>query len=404
MEILAQGKRKYVLGLNWAEVTGKPAQHIKTVIGSARGIYDVQRSDKGPAIVGTLKVATLPKGRLFSAAHAIAAQGVDGVFGIPHGGRAWYVVVTGGKIMPGTDVCLEFDEAITAMASLRDGLELPLCWAGAEPLPIPGCGTFDVSALDLAKIKPVQRAGESQLVGGIVLACVLAGVGYGGWKVKQDHDAPPADALALPVDEQAQIRDQYLAEVRRQASATAADTGWVVDAYAAAKSALPESLGGWMLKGFACQPGRCVGTYAGEPGRLLAPAVEAFGVDNVALSDGGKTMTITLQMPVAMVEWTDAHTQAPPRWDRPLADVAGRVPLHFAVMVDGEPVGAPLAVPPPGLPVVLRETIAVKSDYLDKTILAGVAHHFGADGFAASTLAVNGAAWRMELARFGSGQ
>lgn len=401
MEILAQGKRKYVLGLQWDEAESKPAMQAKRAIAGGRGIYDVQRVKGGKGVVGILKSAAAPKGKLYSAAHAIAAQGVDGVFGIPHGGRAWYVAITGGRIMPGTDVCLEFDEAVTAMASLRDALGLPLCWAGSEPLPLHDCGTFDVSALDSAKIKPVQRVGDSQLVGGILLTCVLGGVAYGGWHIKQERDAAEQAAM-LPADQQEQLRESYLATMRQLMAAVPGNTGWVVDAFERAKAAYPVSVGGWMLDGFACQPGRCVGTYTGQVARLVAPAVDAFGAGNIALTEGGKKMIVTVVLPVESAVWTDANTQTPPRWERPLVDVAGRLPLHFAAVVDGEPVSAPVpAAPVGGMQQVMRDSIAVRSDHIDSTVLGALAHHFGQDGFVASNLSVSGAAWRVEFVRHG---
>lgn len=113
-------------------------------------------------------------------------------------------------------------------------------------------------------------------------------------------------------------------------------------------------------------------------------------------------MLVSVVLPVANATWTDANTQAPPRWDRPLVDVAGRIPLHFAVVVDGEPVSAPVpAAPVDGMPQVMRDSIAVRSDHIDSTVLGAIAHHFGQDGFVASSLSVSGATWRVEFVRHG---
>lgn len=406
MEFLSTGKRRYALGLSWGEVAASSVTaQAKRAIGKSKGLYFVQTGRDGAKRLGVGLATTLPKGRVFSAAAAIAALGEDGVFGVPQGDGCWYVAVQDGGIVAGTDRFVPFEQALDAMVALSSALNLSLYWSGAEEIPGAQSGQFELAALDGAKIAPMVSVGESQLVGAVMLVCVLAASGYGGWTVINKSKAvDPVLAEQQALEQQKQL---YIADTVSKLATVPADSGWVLDAFDAARSKLPLSVSGWVAQGYACDSAKCVGTYKAQPIHAVDSVVRAYGGDkNVAVLDDGKALTIRTNLKPSPSGWSEAFVQSPPVWKRSAADIAGLLPLAFNVIVEQpkvEPID-PSFQAMEGITELVRESIVVRSEgEPDRAMLAVLANTFAKDGFVSETLAVSrgekGASWRVEFQR-----
>lgn len=420
METLALGGRRYVLGLRW--VDGDPAikaaAQVKEAANGGRVLFGTAEAEDGRHAVGFIPVVGAPKGKLYSYAGALAKAGHSGVFAAlldsgKDDPRLWYTVVADGLVVPETDAVASLDAGLTAIEALREAFGLPLFYTGREPLPLRDFTTFDPEGAveGAGRLKPLQAAGGTQIGGIVVLGLVLAGVGAGAWYMLREPPAPQGDdAAAIAWAE----RTAYLGGMHSVLDQLPADTGWVINAYAAARQVFVPALAGWRLEGFTCTPDACVATYtAGEAGHALVELVKHYGKARVGTMDDQRSATVNVPLTVTRMAWTDDQILAPlPTWRSYAADVAARVPLHFARLeVDGQIASTDLSaantMPADALPI-MQDVIAVKqAAALESNRLAAIVNHFAQDGFAATALSVSGgmgatpSAYRIEFTRTG---
>lgn len=419
MRIGSLGKKRYAFGLNWVEAQdAKPHELVRDALEGGAGVYAVVTNSEKQSVVGYAPLVEAFKGRVISYAAALAALGQDGVYIAPVEDEVWYVAISDGLVVPGTDQTLPAPEAMTAIGNMKALFGLPLIVVDGVELPFAADRTFDAERA-VANIKSgvLRRIGGGNANLGKVIFLVVAAsaLAFGGWyKFLRKADVMHDDGAAMA----AQVKGAYLTEMRRHVQALPIDPSWASRAHALSMASFPSVIAGWRQEGVMCQPTQCVATYAlmGTAPFAVSPLHDRFGADAVALLGDRRSLTVTMGLPpTEMAEWPDDVLLAPPGAAVPVLDAAGLVPLHFdGAIIDGAiatvNVSASITAPP-GASVLYSDKLAVRQGAaLDGVRLRLLSAYFANAGFAPTSIAFSGgvgatpAGWRIELFRLHGGE
>jgi len=390
MHVQTVGKRKVALGLKWVELEPgrSPAAAFKQMTApKASGLHTVLTHADGRKVMGV--VESPPTGTFYSAAHALAASGQDGIYVMSvqqNGERAlWYVVIQDGLVVPETDVIHPSDMCVAAVNDVRHISDLPLYCADQDSAWDDALYFDPDTVFSTANIKPlvaIGRTGQGKL---LVLLLVLA-TGGGLWYIMQP---PKIDDAQLRAEQAWQARRQYLASLR-VAVQSPADSGWIVDVWSQSHGIFPPVVSGWHLQTLHCTTKQCLATYQAPDGQVRAttPVRTWFAtwadVSVQILPNDQNTLTVRLPLTVPMQVWTDDQLLAPTAWMRPALDVAGRMGLYFAGLkqegaVTTDPIGS--GRPNDANPLNQETIVLHQTMNLDAERLRSLVAWFGSEGF-----------------------
>lgn len=403
MLIESVGKRRYAFGLSWTERSRKPGKpellaQRKALDPAGRSHYYacICASASGFRLGGGIST-TRVRGTVYSYAASIATRQPDGLYVVAiDDERAWFVVLSGGTVVPETDVIDTREAVLARVDGLRQvlGLTAEQIFAG-EGLTIQGGSqAFDPMQAVLGLRKPVPLRALSTGVPWMPVAVAAAAVVIAmiGVKLYHRHEAAMAQA-ALSAKQRQQLIRSYHVAVQGALSSDPQDPQWVQAALQAAMDRLPPFLAGWHLSRVACVPAGCDGVY--EHGQGLAPYAltpfqERFGA--VGMHPEGNALRVHLPLGTSTVPVNDMLLRHPPA-ERgvSMVDFVGESPLHVAglsqppvarainlAMVDG---GARV-----GYPAFMIETVTLQGQVPVVVSLPSLLHWLTPSGFAVTSL------------------
>lgn len=427
MRIIKIGKRQFALELNWNDSFGDDAQEAVLAANgeSTPSLYTVVEGHDGDCVLGYAKAGDT-KGPVYSYAQALAKRDADGVYAAPLGaGQVWFVAIIKGVVVAGSDRTMEAFEAEDEVRDILRNANIPLfaadgCLADLDDLL--SSRSREVIPFDLEKIvakikvKPLKqtvRAGNS-LVGALVLAAVVAGLGYGGWAMFFKKP----DSAVDPVVMAAEARAAYIAAAGMELANLPGDAEWASNAYRGSILSFPSVISGWVLDGVTCQPTSCSGIYSLDKtasGYSIAAVYKLFDRQNVSLLPDKKSLNVRIEVPVRpSAPYTEEEIYNPAPSTTDVVDVLGALTMKFAeVMVDGEVKSETLnqgLSAPADAPMLYRETFATKyTEAIDLVMVRTLTAFMAETGFVANTISYSrgsGAvspSWRIEWVRVHGG-
>lgn len=425
MQITAVDKRQFAFGLRWSDVPSKDkaGELARTANGGSPALYTSipKAAERGRYALGWADVAEVTqRGRLYSYAEALARRGASGVYCAAlaaddkGAGKLWYVAIADKSVVPDTDVIVDMDTGLMAVTSLKGMFDLPVYFMGdPASVGLTGVGSFELECVRGVKLSPLKQTGSS---GGavLILLAVVALAGVAVWALwpsgGSDGDVAEDPGMAAQ-----QAREMYVGAVHTEIDVLPASSGWVVDAFDAARAAFSPALGGWRLNGYTCTPSACIGNYTSGRGAARSAGVltQQFG-KHVRLLPDLESAEVTLTLQPNLMQWSDDQILAPISAYPPLAETIGRIPMTFQADMDGPAVSDDLAAknsaPPDASPLLLEGFTLRRAAALEAPAIGAMAHHFGQDGFVVTELVVSSGvadvppAWRITFRRVAAGR
>lgn len=422
MHIIDHDKVTYVLGLKWTETEGgDPQAHLRDVVGAQQCAFHALGKRRAGQLVGyTPQVEHfVGKGKKKSPiclVAAVLAMGQDGIHVLSiEEGLAWLCVIHDGKLLltpDGAETVLPIAKAVGSAKEMAKALQLPLY--------ADGCMSEGALPFSLAEITPKQRKGaelrvtskSNNLVGGIVLAAVVCGIGYGVMATLADEKPRGSSA-----DTQAAIeRETYVNNVSASLPVMESDPSWVISAHSLAHGTFPSLVEGWSLTKVACEPSQCIGVYEVSKkasGFSLAGLKQRFGANRVHVLAGQETVNVAIDRESAQRIWDATEILEPVRQPVDIVDLIGVLPVRMPqIEVESGFNSSEINVGtrPSMVRPMYRETIVTKSDARAMTaVVALQVELLGQAGFVPATLLMNsgedsiGEGWRIEWVRINGG-
>ena len=413
MRIERIGDRDYAFGLTWIAARDSAAEDIEShrngatdgsvfycdlvghrsldepsagavPEGRARVLRFRSRADVERVIGYVVEPAKLGKS-VFSYAAGLASLGQDGLYiAALSDNQFWYCGVKNGVVVPDTDHIGPREAIRGNVQTMSQGLGLPV-FAGPGAT-IDGSSPFDLTqALAGVRFKPMRplvRERKSTLplialVGAIVVVVV-------GYRVL----FPPKPKLT-PQQQQALLRQSYVASVQGKVGALPFDGHWVMAAYDMARAKLPPFIAGWTLQGVDCAPMSCTALYAtdGHHTFAVSPVDARFGKLAVHLMQNGQSLSVMLPLQTGLQTISVESLESVAPSSLPLMDWVGAVPLAMdGGSIDGALLRAnlqqQLGGAAAGMPRLIFNEAAVKGAFfLDRIALAGLLRRGGRGGF-----------------------
>lgn len=414
MKIAVLGKRRYAFGLSWCQHDGQGlSEFVRDKLGEGTaGVYCHMAGAAGDKDGGSAAYGPHNgKGRVYSYAQALASCAEDGIYVAPmEGGQIWYLALAEGRVLPGSDRCLDAADAPDTVLALASTLGLRVYVAdGVEDI-VPSAARFDpVGAVKQSKAKALKRvaATSSQLAGALFLAAVVGCVGVAGWYLfhEETHEVDPAVAAAL-------VRSTYLKAVKTELQTYPANNRWLARAYGRAQVVFPEFATGWGLDGITCTPSQCRAVYSlpTDGAFAISPIYDLFGKSTVTLLEDNKSLMVIDQLEPdyeSFSEQSILNLQPAPMHG---LDVVGRLGLYFSgLQVEKGLQTSPLIsgiARPPGAPEISRQQIVVGAlNFLEPATLKGLTEYMEPGQFRASSLSYStgsssvATAWKIEWQR-----
>ncbi|MCD9046737.1 type 4b pilus protein PilO2 [Luteimonas sp. MHLX1A] len=331
MRIIDHGKVSYVLGLKWTETDGgDPQAHLRDLVGAQRCVFQAmgKRRHRQPVgyttdvepFVGKKKAANP-----VSLVAAVLALGQDGVYLYDlDDGHAWLCIVHQGKVLStpeGAESVLPTARATTAATQIARNVNVPI----RSNIEAVGNESFSIDVLPAKGRKlPGMRvsSASNNLVGGLVLAAVVAGIGYGAWTTFADQKPKGSSAAVLAEQE----RQAYASSVTASIPALDQDPAWILDAYRMAETNFPSLVEGWSLTKVACEPAMCTGVYeiAKQASVYSFEGLkERFGAHRVRLVQGQEQVNISIERESSPRIWSAEEILDPVRHPMDLVDLHG---------------------------------------------------------------------------------
>ena len=415
MHVIGHGKVSYALGLKWTETEGgDPQAHLRDIVGSPRFAFHSFGKRREKQMVGyttNLEPFTGKKTKsIVSLVAAVHALNQDGAYVLDlDDGRAWLCVIHNGKVMPtpdGAESILETDRAYAAATRICRSIDVTL----RASRPMDGAEPFSLDMLSgrgkkLATMRVAKSA--NNLVGGVVLAAVVAGIGYGAWATFADSTPKGTSAEALAQQE----RQSYVNSISGSIPQMDQDAEWVLDAFDMAMSSFPALIEGWALTKVACDPSMCTGVYEVEKRASVYSfdgLTQRFGKHRVRLVEGQEEVNISLERASATRSWGEEEILDPVIHPINLVDLHGLLRVRVPqVKVEPGFNSAEINVGPRPVLVraLMREAIVTHNDFRASGATIGAQVDVMRDaGFVPTALLMNhgnaaNSAWRIEWVR-----
>lgn len=367
--LIQHGKVTFVLGLEWIEIEGGSViQELREHVGkNGVAFYQALGSSREGLRAGFVREVPeidekKSRRKAYSLAAAVAMQNRDGIFFLEVGAdQGWYAVIQGGQLMRGGgEMLMPRAHAIDAVEKLAQSLELRI--HATHPY-FPDAAPFALSDLDssLRRLKPMQAlkpgSGASPLVGVAVLACVLGGIGFTGWKM-----FAPAKPKVSAAQLAQQARDEYAQTMLGVLPTLDSDPAWILDAYRDVSEAFPALVHGWVLTDMVCAPMQCGATYAISEKHStfsLRGLRDRFG-PRVSLAEDMRKARVVVERPASLLAWDVDTVLDPKPATAELPDVHGLLRIRLPqVKIEETMHRESLAqgTRPPDVPGIVREMI-----------------------------------------------
>ena len=264
---------------------------------------------------------------IYSAAASVAALKKDGLYVVAlDEDMAWYCGISGGVIVPATDVVGPSETIVETVKAMSHGLGLQV-WADPV-LEVAESTDFALdSALSATKPTPLKSLSGGVSPVTIVLAIgVVGGLAFFGYTALK-----PARPKLTPTQQQAQLRARYVSSVGRKLSTYPASSGWVMRAYMKSRRSLPSIVAGWALNGVSCTPASCQAHYAVIHGSAFAisPLLARFG-SRVHMLRNGHSLNVSMPLHTPIQHVDEAFVRSVPHTRVPFMDWIGMVPVTIA--------------------------------------------------------------------------
>lgn len=401
MQIETLGARNFAFGLKWVD----DAASREAVLASAYG-FDEERpatiflsrapGDGQAEAIGVGGLSEHVKGKIYSAAAAVAAMGKDGFFVLPlsDGEKLWFVGVRNGAVVSRTDVTTEAESQLAAVSRLAEASQLPVFLDDTLAGTPVAAGFRGFESMDIiggiahSSIKPMVPAEGKPLLAALVVSVVVLVV-LGGFAFHFYNVSHTGQSTADAEAQRQQRMQTYITAVKKSIGEYPSDSVWAMKAMHEAERQLPPFLAGWSIVKVECQPNGCVAEYQhqGSDGYSVSPLIGLFGQTNVEMTQLGQRLTVTLPLSTQVAS-VDQH------WLRGLqephtsfADWVGRVPETM--------LGGKVLTPKPSAdlgkqfmgkqagmpPLFMDQAVVGDNSYLDTATLAAIVNGGSAGGF-----------------------
>jgi hypothetical protein len=416
VRVVKLGKRQYAFELVWTPLEERnPSEAARTDIpledevesGNAP-VWTSMSRGSGSGSSGVLGWGSIEPGmprQVFSYAEALARNCESGIYVAPiDDEHIWYVVISDGMPVPGTDVARPNEQARQVISAMAQQHGLRVLTASGSDVFIPDSSEFDPErSVARAKISTMRRAtGSSKsLVAVAILCCVVIGFCV---SVKMlffpKKNVPDAATIA------GQERAAYVAAAQGAmvARTLPADAGWAVTAFDRSKAAFLNGLGGMRLEHVVCDSVACTATYrpqAAEAPPLMEALKERVGKRLRFDSTGAALLSIELPT-VEKVLWDEARITDPVRDQTSAQQVAADTLANFFAVDVALPELSEIARMPPnlGTAVIFIETLTVTARFPEVVQLKGLAALYARADFVPVRLEYTNDQFRVDFSRY----